>query len=347
MPEFGHSYVNDLALIDKMIPANCPLCGLVDSAVVFTEGRLHSPKRVKVMQYGKMDTVLCSKCGLLYRYPLKADELSAFYKATYYEAFKQETCAEGRANDLRIARRKNSQILQYIRSRVDLRQRRVLDLGCGRGTLLSLIHETCDTEFLLGVEPSFAVVEWVHKQHFRFEVWGGDIAGFANVRERQTVWSQPFDVVLLVGVLEHLADPVGDLKHIRGMIAEDGWLYMYAHDESPCLDWDFRQRISLAHVLYFRPQTMRRLLTRTGFTPIHLESRGTTMHVIARPGPSSTIHSNLSQDEFLKLYRRYVFSTSILARTFRSIKGCALIPYVFLRRIVKRALGSWLSASRA
>ena len=89
---------------------------------------------------------------------------------------------------------------------------RMLDLGCGDGTVLWLARR--DGWVVEGVElfPEHATM--VERTH-GFRVTAGGIDAF---RGNPGAW----DVVVLTHVLEHLPDPVGALTKIRGLLAPAG-----------------------------------------------------------------------------------------------------------------------------
>jgi len=92
------------------------------------------------------------------------------------------------------------------------RSGRMLDLGCGDGTVLWLARE--DGWQVHGVElfPEHATL--VHES-LGFDVDVSDITAYQGVKE---AW----DCVVLTHVLEHLPDPVGALIKIRGLLKPGG-----------------------------------------------------------------------------------------------------------------------------
>ena len=92
------------------------------------------------------------------------------------------------------------------------RRGRMLDLGCGDGTVLWLARE--DGWQVQGVElfPEHAKLV---RDTLGFEVEVSDITAYQGVKE---AW----DCVVLTHVLEHLPDPVGALMKIRGLLKPGG-----------------------------------------------------------------------------------------------------------------------------
>jgi len=123
---------------------------------------------------------------------------------------------------------------------------------------------------------------------------------------------------LLVGVFEHFESPLNDLISIKKIMNEDGVLYLHTHDETPNLDWDPLERISLVHVQYFTPKTIKILLQKAGFRIINLESEKTSMHVFAKLD-NNTISSNqkIIKFNYEKLHNQYKRSEAFQIKILR------------------------------
>ncbi len=109
------------------------------------------------------------------------------------------------------ARHRRRHIFQFL-DRV--RFRSLLDVGCGNGELLSLIAERYAARQLAGVDLSEVVVAQ------NAERWPQMKFSVANV-ETDTL-PGPVDVVVCSEVLEHLAEPVTALHHIRAALTPTG-----------------------------------------------------------------------------------------------------------------------------
>jgi 2-polyprenyl-3-methyl-5-hydroxy-6-metoxy-1,4-benzoquinol methylase len=89
---------------------------------------------------------------------------------------------------------------------------RMLDLGCGDGTVLWLARQ--DGWKVKGIEL-FAEHAQVVREALGLDVEVSDITAYDGVRE---AW----DCVVLTHVLEHLPDPVGALRKIRHLLKPGG-----------------------------------------------------------------------------------------------------------------------------
>lgn len=93
------------------------------------------------------------------------------------------------------------------------KNRRMLDIGCGTGTITSVLKDALSLS-VLGVEPHPERAEQARKE-------GLDVV--TGVYDQ--VFSQEngkFDYVLFADVLEHLVDPVEILKEVKGSLLPNG-----------------------------------------------------------------------------------------------------------------------------
>lgn len=91
-------------------------------------------------------------------------------------------------------------------------KRRILDVGCGSGDFLSLMHDAGWE--VAGVEPDAAAAQFA-RERYAIPVIGSVLedAGFVD---------HSFDVVVLNHVIEHVFDPVGLLKECARVVKASG-----------------------------------------------------------------------------------------------------------------------------
>ncbi|MFV1978959.1 MAG: class I SAM-dependent methyltransferase [Myxococcota bacterium] len=136
---------------------------------------------------------------------------------------------------------------------------KALEVGCGSGRLLAQLA-AAGWE-VVGLEPSQATVDRIRRQT-NLEIFHGaiDSAEFSD---------DSFDLVAAIMVLEHLHDPLGDLKKMRR------WLRPGAHlmgSVPNCASWEFRyfgpEWYALqvpTHLFHYTPDTLSAMLQQAGF----------------------------------------------------------------------------------
>lgn len=135
---------------------------------------------------------------------------------------------------------------------------RLLDFGCGGGELLVEAQKLGYR--VVGFDLSPTVGEYV-RQRYRCEVYWGDPTSLECL--------DPFDVIVLSHVLEHVVDPVTMLQSIRRLIALGGALYLATPNVS-CWEAHFAGWASYEpyHCSYFSPSTLKAALEQAGFEVI-------------------------------------------------------------------------------
>jgi len=141
------------------------------------------------------------------------------------------------------------------------RQARIVDIGCGHGTLLQRAKEQ-GYRNIAGVDRSREQVELAHQLGVS-EVELGDAMPFL-------LRQPPADVVCCLDVLEHLtlAESSEILNHVFKLLKPAGMLLVHV----PNGEGLFGQRIrygDLTHETCFTPRSIRQLLTVCGFRSVH------------------------------------------------------------------------------
>ncbi|MDI6770082.1 MAG: class I SAM-dependent methyltransferase [Anaerolineales bacterium] len=225
----------------------CPLCG---------SGRSQFFDR-REFRGQVVTNRLCQECGLVYQSPRMTEaESAAFYAEEYRLLY--EGSSDPTARNVTVQRARAESLFTFARPVVE-KVARHLDIGCSLGILLQRFTETYHCQ-PAGIEPGGA-----HRTHARKE----GLAVYAALEELEKAGEARFDLVTMSHVLEHLADPVGYLSHLReSILAPDGWLLLevpnlYAHDS-----------FEVAHLYAFSPHILREVLCRSGFEIIKFEKHG-------------------------------------------------------------------------
>jgi 2-polyprenyl-3-methyl-5-hydroxy-6-metoxy-1,4-benzoquinol methylase len=210
------------------------------------------------------DLVRCAGCRLVFVInPPSASEIAALYavEAGYHEAL-HDPRHPGYARMTGIAR----QHLRMLRRSVPVPTgHRLLDIGCSSGLFLA---EARAAGFeVQGAELSAASADFA-RSHFGLAVHAGDWrdAGYVDAS---------FDVITLFDVIEHLPDPLGELRAIRRLLKPGGLLLQSTPDIDglyPRLSYllarplDYWQHPEPPHHLYqFSRETLTAMARQAGF----------------------------------------------------------------------------------
>jgi len=151
---------------------------------------------------------------------------------------------------------------------------RVLDLGCGGGSLAAALAKDFPGLIFTGVDISKNAIKDAQK-------FSTDNLNFIHIdSERNLPFSNGyFEAVLLVDVLEHISRPAGLLARAGRVLVKGGYLYISVPVEGAwwCLHFWARRLgwqgklVQSGHVQNFTPRKVRELLLTGGFNII--ESR--------------------------------------------------------------------------
>ena len=203
-------------------------------------------------ELGEARLVRCQECGLVYTNPRPT---LAVLRASYEEDYG----AQHQDEALRRARR-----AMYQREREDILRRaaegRFLDVGCGPGEFLALMADRFEIH---GVEVSRAYLRHARERLDLPDLHQGQLSE-AGLPEGH------FDVVQMRGVIQHLPDPLGEVREALRVTRPGGLLVVSATPNitSLCARL-YRERFRLLapdRMLHdFSPVTLRRLLEKTGY----------------------------------------------------------------------------------
>lgn len=223
-------------------PKNCLLCGDVQATVRLAQSD------TRVLQ--------CSQCGLTFIDPLPtARELSALYLGYDPDLRDQDFPSH-------LVWRKNWRLPVFQEILDELAQYksggRLLEIGCSFGFFLSMVKERGFEPS--GVDLSLNAVRYA-EQALRLPVRHGTVFDAEFPEES-------FDITVMLGVLEHLLDPLKTLGEVFRILRKEGVLIV----EVPNADFNLlRGKISPSlfyignHVYNFTPKALNGILEHSGF----------------------------------------------------------------------------------
>ncbi|MFA6092494.1 MAG: class I SAM-dependent methyltransferase [Elusimicrobiota bacterium] len=143
---------------------------------------------------------------------------------------------------------------------------RLLEVGCANGFFLNAARMSYET---LGVEPSRAARDYARGK-LRLDVP-------AATMEEARFPDASMDVVAMIDVIEHLADPLSILREAARVIKPGGVLYLVTPDVESLSARILRSRwwgLRPAHIYYFSPRTLAAMLEKAGFRVVESRSYG-------------------------------------------------------------------------
>ncbi|MCM8530270.1 MAG: class I SAM-dependent methyltransferase [Lentisphaeraceae bacterium] len=238
-----------------MKETNCYFCGSEERKFILSqEGQdpyldmissdLHQTKR---------SWYECLECSLRYRNPTLTNvELTLLYKNYEEDVFKSTTPDEyfDKIISFPPERSENTQKtiwlkqeIAHIAPHLDLEQLRILDVGCGGGTLLYSLKQEFRTSECFGVElnPSYAQLAARRSG-----------ATVLNNEFKPNLFGERFDLIILAKVLEHIPEPQKFIEYLASDLRDEGLLFLEVPDiiDFKNLDAD-HPRFYIPHLFYF------------------------------------------------------------------------------------------------
>jgi SAM-dependent methyltransferase len=293
--------VADAMLVDELCPA-CGRCGLdvfYQQRDVPAHSTLLLPTRREALDYprGSIRLAFCPACGFitnldfdvaLNEYSMRIEETQGF--SPHFKAWLRELAQ------------------QYV-DRYNLRGRKVLEIGCGKGEFLSLLCEVGGNDGI-GIDPSYV--------EGRFDLPAADRMTFINELYSEDFGYLVGDAVICRHTLEHIG-PVADFVGIiaRSLSGRNDVLVFFELPETlrilrAQVFWD----IYYEHCSYFTPGSLARLFRSQGLQPVDLRLDYADQYVLidSRPGGVPTPSLPLEDDLATTAALVAEFRTAVPAR---------------------------------
>lgn len=163
---------------------------------------------------------------------------------------------------------------------------KVLDYGCAKGTVMKRLaaEKASVTPYLFDVSDAYSPL-WdkflTSEQYASYEV--------------KTEWNGMFDLVTSFFALEHTADPLLELRTIKGLLKDEGLVYLIV----PNVFANTGDFIVVDHVHHYSEASLTYMLSQVGFEVMEIdaESHFAAFIVVGRKTSSSTLAFEYPVDE--------------------------------------------------
>jgi 2-polyprenyl-3-methyl-5-hydroxy-6-metoxy-1,4-benzoquinol methylase len=286
----------------------CIICGNIQRAKLSSTGRYNE----------KLNTVMCSKCGLIHSSPIpSSEELENFYKneyrLNYKSSYQPKLKHTIRYASGSIYHFKN--MMKYIK---ESKGKSFLDLGAGSGEILYFAKK--EGFKVLGIEPNNGYASYC-KNLLSLPI-------INNVYEKANIKKDSYDVIHLNEVLEHMRDPIVVLNDIYSFLKPDGIAFINVPD----IELDMHApstRFHYAHIYNYNHITLKKLIQKCGFEILNLGTN--TTKIVAKKNLSNQEYQDVKLDgNFENLYNKLVSKSnlyySLTVAPIRIVKKLFLYP---------------------
>lgn len=220
----------------------CPVCGC--------------ERRLRVTERNQLSVVRCPQCGQRYVWPVPSPEMLAhIYDRSYYEGAEGSLGFKDYAGLAPARHRMFARHLDQIERLVP--RGRVLDVGCATGDFLA-VARTRGWE-ALGVDPSPA----------REQALAAGIPMVGQTIHDAQVEPGSVDLVTFWDVLEHVQNPVADLRRARELLSPQGIVAITVPDSGSAVarlsgDRWFGYKTAGEHLQFFSAATLQKTFGAAG-----------------------------------------------------------------------------------
>ncbi len=320
-------FLSILAVTNSMHKAVCPCCGEVQVEIVYTKGDLTRA----------ITNVVCTKCALVFMWPRPTQQQFERYQGVsgkgsgHHSAGTEDIEKKIFFRDKKIKSTVADFLAPYMKSGM-----RVVDIGCGFGTLLSLLKDRFSIE-AEGVELNERDVR-VAREQFGLHIFHGSLEQFVA-----THMNSQYDVVLLHHAFEHFLDPRAVLSQIMRLLKPHGTLYIAVPNVM-----NIKKRpeefFIYGHACTYSPSSLRTMLASEGFNMIALNEHAgypggmecVAMRVYETP-EKYTSHERAMGSSWQQV-QRAVYRAHLKFKLLRVVRAVTLwwLPYSFRHTIGRK-----------
>ncbi len=204
---------------------------------------------------GPVHNAVCGECGVVFNASGPRFNLSEFY-SEHYQLLSESTLAEFvyKVEKAGAAKGINDRMIDTVFDGIQPgRGGRMLEVGCGKGLFLRKFKDRFPDWEVCAIEPS------KNAQSFLARLVPEARAEFCSFEESSFAKEQ-FDLVVSIGVLEHVPDPVAFCRSLRQCLKPGGACFVSV----PNFEENPSDLITFDHLTRFTPRTLRAVMARAG-----------------------------------------------------------------------------------
>ncbi len=264
--------------------SHCLFCGPAPSRILFHQEGRDPYLELVADEIEGMERCwrICLECGFVFRSPVLEPAVADLLYQRYERDVFRNTAPDAyfdRIISLPKTDSENFQKAFWLKEALtrfqpdrDLSSLRILDVGCGGGTLLHTLRDVLAANAIHGIELNPVYADLARRR------LNADIR---NDPSKPGLFSCNFDLVVSAKVLEHVADPSGMIFSMAEDIAPDGLMFLEVPDIMDIYTLSpSHERFWIPHVWYFSRATLGALLARAGLGVIEARS------IVAKRGRS-------------------------------------------------------------
>lgn len=282
----------------------CCITGSHRCEVVATKAREGHPLR----------NVMCADSGMVFVDPLPIEDLSKFYKEDYRLSYKNAYVPKAK----HIVRAGRVAMSRFGHAKGAIQPgMRCLDIGAGGGEWVYLLASMgCDS---VGVEPNQGYGS------FSREYYGVEV--FLGMYQEASFERESYDALSLFQVLEHLADPVEDLRRMSGFL-KTGGLFLIEVPDILYSKMHFDHKWHDGHLYGFDWLTLEAVAAKAGLKRVRLDvNPGNLFAVFEKsgenevPGPDLEGHFEEAKQQLFGGRNEYWKDSATYTKVFRKLRN--------------------------
>lgn len=268
----------------KQLYKNCLLC--------------HSNQIKRLEAYKKNYLCECKNCDLVFCFKIPSE----FEKINYYKNYSLSSYISP------ITIKRYNELLDNLEP--FRKTNRIIDVGCGRGYFLKEAKKRGWEVY--GTEFQTINLEYLTGENIKIKLGGLKLGDFKP---------EFFDVVTSFEVLEHINNPVEEIKIFNDILRKGGVLYLTTPNfnslERLILKSEYNVINYPEHLVYYTKKTLNNLLVSQGFQKLKLKSTGlsiTRIKTSKKMSSEKIVEKNNSDDKL-----RTLIEKNIIVKTLKTL----------------------------